>query len=262
MTFDLVHPDARYGPVPLASPDPRGALLLGIQTARPTFPVRPLADPPWLHRLHGLAARAAESGNGHQSMALFQAVGRPPLARVPGVREYRVLAERARYDVLLLVITETPDAVRELAGAPEWGAVREWAAYGTHLTCELKTRVTRQVGSGPPPERPLVLFTFFASHDPVQFLDLWEYLAGWYRVEMGFDHARLMVPLTPDPDGAGYTAVNHAVWDGSLRHFLARQMTRPSFRRYVVGNLTAHHAAAIPTLYRSVSADEGSAVNA
>jgi hypothetical protein len=43
--------------------------------------------------------------------------------------------------------------------------------------------------------------------------------------------------------------INHARWDHKLPMFMARQLPK-DFRSYMLANLTAHHVAAMPVLYR------------
>jgi hypothetical protein len=47
-----------------------------------------------------------------------------------------------------------------------------------------------------------------------------------------------------------YVMINHARWDGSLPVFAARQLPKKTFRSDMLANLTAHHLAAMPVMYR------------
>ena len=75
-------------------------------------------------------------------------------------------------------------------------------------------------------------------------LQLWDYLAGWYAAETGLDNSTLLEPIGE----ADYVFVNHARWDSSLPRFLLRQLTKPSFRTYVLANLRANRTVAMPIL--------------
>jgi hypothetical protein len=50
-------------------------------------------------------------------------------------------------------------------------------------------------------------------------------------------------------DKSDYVFVNHARWDISLPRFAVRQLSKPSFYRYVLANLRANRTAAMPILY-------------
>jgi hypothetical protein len=44
--------------------------------------------------------------------------------------------------------------------------------------------------------------------------------------------------------------INHARWHHKLPMFMARQLPKKTFLSYMLANLTAHHVAAMPVLYR------------
>jgi hypothetical protein len=79
-------------------------------------------------------------------------------------------------------------------------------------------------------------------------LDLWDYLAGWYEVETGLTNSVGLLPVEGEP--SDYVIVNWARWDENpLRHFW-HQLSKSSFRSYVVANLEANHAASMPIYCR------------
>ena len=73
-----------------------------------------------------------------------------------------------------------------------------------------------------------------------------EWLAGWYAVQTGLDNSNVLQPTGK----SDYTFVNHARFRHGLPVLLARQMTKPSFRSYVLENLLVNRTASMPILYR------------
>jgi hypothetical protein len=94
----------------------------------------------------------------------------------------------------------------------------------------------------------LFLFNYFAGDDPGLAFELWDYLAGWYETETGPDNSTLLAPL--EGETSEYVMINHARWDHKLPMFMARQLPKKTFLSYMLANLTAHHVAAMPVLYR------------
>ena len=248
----LMHPNARYAQVPLVEPATHGFFLMAIQTGRPTFPVRPIANSDWLRGLKEITAPSFDSGL-VTSARLYQAVGRPPLKGLPALPHQVDLLRRAQADVVLLLETPSRTALEIVVESPWLGAIRRWVSKGTRLVHEIPTYVARQVGIDPIPPRSLSLFNFFAAEDDATFLTVWEYLADWYRVEMGLDHAYL---LMSDGRPSDYAGVTYATWGGTVAQFIAKQLTKSTFRSYVLANLRAHEVAIMPTLFRPIHAWE------
>lgn len=94
----------------------------------------------------------------------------------------------------------------------------------------------------------LFLFNYFVAEDAKTLMELWDYLADWYQVEMNLNNSLLLVPI--QPEASDYLALNHARFDGGLPNFLAKQMSKKSFRSYMLANLAANHVGTMPILYR------------
>ena len=77
-------------------------------------------------------------------------------------------------------------------------------------------------------------------------LQLWDSLAGWYAAETGLDNSTLLEPIGE----ADYVFVDHARRDASLPRLMLRQLTKPSFRTWVLANLQANQTIAMPILHR------------
>jgi hypothetical protein len=110
----------------------------------------------------------------------------------------------------------------------------------------MTARCVKRVGDVDKTRQGLFLFNYFVADDARVALQLWDYLAGWYAVETGLDNSTLLEPLGQ----ADYVFVNHARWDDSLPRFLLHQLTKPSFRTYMLANLQANRTGAMPILYR------------
>jgi len=67
-------------------------------------------------------------------------------------------------------------------------------------------------------------------------------------VETGLDNSSLLVPL--EGERSDYVAINNARWDGSPLGVFLQQVTKKSFRSYVLANLEANRVGAMPVLYR------------
>src|SRR6266508_1996054 len=94
----------------------------------------------------------------------------------------------------------------------------------------MTARCVRRIGDVDKTRQGLFLFNYFVADDARVALQLWDYLAGWYAVETGLDNSTVLEPLVD----ADYVFVNPARWDHSLPRFLLRQLTKPSFRTYML----------------------------
>lgn len=77
-------------------------------------------------------------------------------------------------------------------------------------------------------------------------MGVWEYAARWFRAEAGLDNSNLLQPLPGEP--SAYAVINHARMDTVAR--VVGSMTKPSFGAYVMANIAANGATAMPALYR------------
>jgi hypothetical protein len=112
----------------------------------------------------------------------------------------------------------------------------------------MASRNAKRVGDVDKTRKGLFLFNYFVANDAEVMMQLWDYLADWYQVETGLDKLTLFVPLQGEK--LDYVAINHARWDDSLPQFMWRQLSKKSFRSYVLANLEANCVGAMPVLYR------------
>jgi hypothetical protein len=150
--------------------------------------------------------------------------------------------------VAVLVETATPEAASEVRAAAAYQALVESLTGQARRMHQVAARNVRRVGDVDKSRPGLFLFNYFVGDDPGLAVELWDYLAGWYEAETGLDNSTLLAPL--EGEKSEYVLINHARSDRSLPWFVARQLPKKTFRSYMLANLTAHHVAAMPVLYR------------
>jgi hypothetical protein len=196
-------------------------MALRIVNPHPNYPPVKLIEPPSLGYLH------------------VAAVVDPPRGRIP-------FPGKSPQKAALLIETTSPEVTGEVQTVEPYkllvAAVQD-AASDVHM---MAARCVRRVGDVDKTRQGLFLFNYFAADDPAVALQLWDYLAGWYAVETGLRNSTVLEPLGQ----ADYVFVNHVRWDDSLPRFLLYQLTKPSFRSYLLANLQANRTGAMPILYR------------
>lgn len=244
MDLRIVNAKPRYRPVPLV--DPPGLGYLHIAAA-----VDPPSGPPFvrkserreqlLSRLKLLAGRLTGAPS-----VVRATVYRGRVVPPPSGYARRRAAHVARYDVAVLVEATSPAMLEEVRGTESYremiGQVRA-IARDMHV---MDAACAKCIGDVDKSRPGLFLFNYFVAENRDVALELWEYLADWYRIETGLDNSTLLTPIGP----ADYVFVNHARWGYSLPRFMFHQFTKPSFFSYVGANLRANQVGAMPILYR------------
>jgi hypothetical protein len=246
----LVNPDPRYAPIALGTPSTRGYLHIGASAHPGRVPlVLPNAErSALLVRLKELAHRLVRS-EAALAATVFRAVVIPPTTRMsPYLRQRGAAVLAPRFDVAVLIETESPAAARELQDTPELDALLDAVRGNARTVHVLAARNEKRFGEVDESAPGLFLFNHFVADDPRVGLALWDHLAGWYAAETGLDNSLLLVPL--EGERSAYAFVNHARWDAAPGRVLWEQLTKPTFRRFVLANLEANRAGALPVLYR------------
>jgi hypothetical protein len=244
MDLQLVNPQPRYAEVALIEPPPLGyihvAATVDPPRGRTPFPGRSPQKAALLTRLRTLACQLARLGTINTATVYRAVLVAPPAGSA------KQAPHLARHDVVVLIETTSLAVLDEVQATEPYkalvAAVTE-AATDVHV---MPARCPKRVGDVDKTRQGLFLFNYFVADDAAVALQLWDYLAGWYAVETGLENSTLLEPLGE----ADYVFVNHARWDHSLPRFLLRQLTRPSFRTYVLANLQANRTGAMPILYR------------
>lgn len=97
--------------------------------------------------------------------------------------------------------------------------------------------------------RPNILLNHFAGPDGGGgALDAWRALSAWFAAKTGIDNSTLLVPEPSAP----YVLVNYARIPGPVPAFMARQLLRPSFYRYVRTLLAQQRLTSLPIFARPV----------
>jgi hypothetical protein len=68
---------------------------------------------------------------------------------------------------------------------------------------------------------------------------------------MGLTNSEVLAPIEPETTPLAF--INHANWSLPLAQFIQRQPSRRAFRRFVVANLRANAAGALPYLHRPIA---------
>jgi hypothetical protein len=245
MDLEIVNPQPKYQKVTLIQPPPLGYLHVAAAVdpprGRTPFPGKNPQKAALLTRLRSLARQLERLGTVERA-TVYRAI----LVAPPAGAAKQQATHVARYDVVVLIETTSPEVLGEVQATEPYKllvqAVTE-AATDVHV---MTARCPKRVGDVDKTRQGLFLFNYFVADDAGVALQLWDYLAGWYAVETGLDNSTLLEPL----GDADYVFVNHARWDHSLPRFMLRQLTKPSFRTYLLANLQANRTGAMPILYR------------
>jgi hypothetical protein len=244
MQLQILGPQARYPRARLVDPPSRGYLHLGavVEPPRGRAPVTRTSSTKaaLLDRLKSLA-RQAEQVEAVEKVTVFKAVVLPPAfgyAKRPDVHQ-------ARYDVVALLKTSSPDDLGKAQASEAYQALHDAMAGAARDQCVLAARCAKSLGDVDKTRPGLFSFNYFVADDVDVALELWEWLTGWYVAETGLDNSALLQPI----GDADYAFVNHARWDYGLGRFLLRQFAKPSFRSYVQTNLLVNRTGAMPGLY-------------
>jgi hypothetical protein len=244
----ITNPGGRYHRASLIEPSHSGYVHIAAQIDPPTRPgpARPTrARNEALARLGRERARLAQE-HPDWSVDVFRAVSFPPLASLPIPERYRTAA--AFYDVILLIkTTATPDLASLSEDAAYQAMLDVLNQHASSVTIT-EARNARRIADVPSGQK-LHLFNHFLAKDDGA-LDVWDYVAGWYQQEMRLKNSEVLAPI--DPQSTPFAFINHASWNMTLPRFISRQLSRPSFRSFVLANLRDNEIGSLPYLYRHV----------
>jgi hypothetical protein len=246
--LQLVNPDPRYSKVRLIEPAALGYMHVAAEVRAPqrTGPVLFSRERSQLIGALQVLGRQLERVPGVQKVSVYEAIafGLPSAY----VRQRATLIQPARFDVVVLAETDSPDVTRDVRGFTEYQALVDYLAARSRRVHAIAARNIKRVGDVDKSRPGTFLFNYFVGENPQVVLELWDYLAGWYQVETGLDNSTVLAPL--EGEASDFVIINHARWDGSLVSVLAKQLAKKSFRSYVLGNLDANQVGAMPVIYR------------
>lgn len=244
MTATIVNSKYDRGVAALVTPPPYGYLLLGATIAPPKGP--PITRPSAARRsvLREVARHVTRIGaldpvaraTGYRAVLIAPA--RPPA--------FRPSLEPPRFDVTVLIETDSPGALPEAAGAPEVVALRGLLRGAASRVKEMHARCVKAIADVDKPPTGTYLFNYWAAADRATALEVFDHLATWFQAHTGLTNSTVLQGGEDDE----FAFVNHARWDAGLFAISAQQFLRPSFHRYVRPTLSANHIQVYPALYR------------
>lgn len=241
----IVGADHGYAAARLIDPTDHGYLLLAAETSR---------RPVWLPNTHDkrvlldrcrLACTTLRARPSVLDATTFDAFVIPPgrgafLDRRPGE------VHMARYDLVVLVETTTPDDAAALRTTDEWMTLKHTVRRVAANTLELAASNVRRMGDVDHTRAGVYLFNYFFADDTAQNIAVWERTAGWWQQETDLDNSEVLLPRPGETD---YTIINHCRWD-RLTDFLPALLLKRSFHTYLQANFDANDVAPMPILYR------------
>ena len=177
----------------------------------------------------------------------FQATLVPPIGEPQFLRRRRGQFHRARFDVAILVETDSVARAEELRASalfrPLEARVHEDAGHVYVVTASNAKRI----GAVDHARDGVFLFNYFYADSLEQNLAVWEHTAGWFQRETGLDNSTVLQPTQPDL--SPYTLINHCRWN-RLRDVLPSLVFKRSFRDFVLAHFDANDTAPMPILYK------------
>ncbi len=244
----IVHACPDYSTVELIEPTTLGYIHIAAEVAPRRAPFFPNS-----HEKTALLSRLKELGHDLERLesvervTVFDAVVLPPPPN-GYVKERQDSIHIARFDIVILIETTSPAVLRAVQATPAYQALLDALQSNARTMHIIDARNARRINDVVRRPRGLFLFNYFVADDAQVALRLWDYLADWYAKETGMDNSVLLLPMEGEP--SDYRFINHARWDVGLLRFLWRQMSRKSFRNYVLANLEANHVGSMPIMYR------------
>ena len=247
MELMIVNTDPKYAAVKLIEPTTLGYIHVAAEVAPRRLPFLPNGreKSKLLTRLRELAHRLEQLA-AVERVTVFDAIAfAPPSAYIKGRGD---AVHVAHFDIVVLIETTSPESARDVQTTPAYQALLDALSSKATQMHIIAARNAKRIGDVDRTKKGLFLFNYFVGDDPQVTLELWDYLADWYEVETGLDTSVLLVPL--EGEHSDYRIINYAQWDESLPRLLWRQLSKQSFRNYLLANLAANRVGAMPVLYR------------
>ncbi|WP_417582645.1 hypothetical protein [Pelagibacterium sp.] len=243
----IVGEAGRFPKIELIEPNGYGYIVLALEVDHsrlPFFLVQSASKTRLLEDLKRLADELRGLVGVHK-VVVFKALVVPP--GEGRYKQARPDVAQARFDVVVLIETGTPERARTLLATPQFAALEDQGRAGAKRAEVIVGQNARRIGPVDHGRDGVFLFNYFLAEGREQNLAVWEYTAGWFADQTGLDNSTL---LLPDADhSGGLTLINHCRWD-RLADVLPSLLFKPSFRSYVLANFDANHTAPMPVLYK------------
>jgi hypothetical protein len=191
-------------------------------------------------------ARIAEEA-GVLEAVTFKALLSPPIGEPGFLRRRRDQFHRARFDLVLLVETDSVERAEDLFAEGAFRALEAHVRDAASHVYVVTAANAKRIGAVDHSRDGVFLFNYFYAESLAQNLAVWEYTAGWFQKETGLDNSTVLAPTQPDL--SQYTLINHCRWDG-LADVLPALIFKRSFRDFVLAHFDANDTAPMPILYK------------
>jgi len=240
----IVNPKPRYRPPTLVEPPGSGYLLLSADVEAPTgprpFPGSSATKTALLGRLKSAAADLARV-DAVERATVYRTVLAPPPSGYARQAEHP-----ARFDVMVLVETRSPDELTAVQATERYAQLRTDLDTEATRVDAMPARCVKCIADVDKTRPGLFLFNYFVAEDVDAALKLWDHLAGWFMTETGIDNSTLLRPAGESE----YAFVNHARWDYGVPRLALHMFTKPSFRSFVQANMNENRTGSMPILCR------------
>lgn len=259
MTRSAPVSDPRYARATFISPSPFGYIQIAAEVDHEAVPSNPqqaadLSAPSLSPKRQQLIAESKEKLKTIQNRSdvvkatIFEAIMIPPGSVEEGGQ---AAARRARNDLAILIETDSPESAVALQESEEFKSLLESLKEHTSFLHVMTAKNVRRISDVDKSKQGVFLFNYFLG-DPSnsdRLVNTWEYTAGWFTQESDLHNSTLLKPLDGQP--SSYVAINNARWD-SLAPVL-QGLRQPSFKDYVMANVAAEGAVAMPVYRLAVS---------
>lgn len=173
------------------------------------------------------------------------------LTRLPDVEGARVfeaavippLPDMPRYDVVMLVRANTRERAASLATEALLRQAEPNVVFVAGNAARFGATETADDQGA-----PFLLNHFTGPIDRSGAVAAWRKASGWFTAKMGVDNSTLL----RTEESAPYLIINYVRLPQNPRVFLARQLLRPSFHRYVRALLKRNQLTSLPLFVRRV----------
>src|SRR5947209_7272554 len=175
MQLQIIGPREKFPPARLLDPPPRGYIHLAAAVAPPAGPAPfPRTGPEKALLLTELKTLAADlSGQqGVDRVTVYRAILVPPPVGYANQAHFL----HARYDVVVLVETSTPEAIGPVQATEAYRRLHDTLAEAARDLHVMSARCVKSLGEVDKSRPGLFLFNYFVADDAEVALQLWDHL--------------------------------------------------------------------------------------